>query len=93
MPKTNMYQSLHTTVMDDNSNLFEIQIRTEEMDYIAERGIAAHWIYKENYGENISKSQELSEQQLSWLRDLIKMNEENVDTSDVEYMKQVQKDI
>ena len=93
MPKTNMYQSLHTTVMDNNSNLFEIQIRTEEMDYIAERGIAAHWIYKENYGENISKSQELSEQQLSWLRDLIKMNEENVDTSDVEYMKQVQKDI
>ena len=93
MPKTNMYQSLHTTVMDENSNLFEIQIRTEEMDYIAERGIAAHWIYKENYGENISKSQELSEQQLSWLRDLIKMNEENVDTSDVEYMKQVQKDI
>ena len=93
MPKTNMYQSLHTTVMDERSNLFEIQIRTEEMDYIAERGIAAHWIYKENYGENISKSQELSEQQLSWLRDLIKMNEENVDTSDVEYMKQVQKDI
>lgn len=93
MPKTNMYQSLHTTVMDENGNLFEIQIRTEEMDYIAERGIAAHWIYKENYGENISRSQELSEQQLSWLRDLIKMNEESADTSDIDYMKQVQKDI
>lgn len=93
MPKTNMYQSLHTTVFDNNGNLFEIQIRTEEMDYVAERGIAAHWIYKESNGENISKAQELSEKQLSWLRDLIKINEESEDTSDVEYMKQVQKDI
>ncbi|MCI5745544.1 MAG: bifunctional (p)ppGpp synthetase/guanosine-3',5'-bis(diphosphate) 3'-pyrophosphohydrolase [Erysipelotrichaceae bacterium] len=93
MPKTNMYQSLHTTVMDKNGELFEIQIRTEEMDYIAERGIAAHWIYKENNGNNLSKAQELSEQQLSWLRDLIKINEENADESDVEYMKQIQKDI
>ena len=93
MPKSNMYQSLHTTVMDENGNLFEIQIRTEEMDYIAERGIAAHWIYKENYGQKASKAQELSEQQLSWLRDLIKMNEETQDASDIEYMKQVQNDI
>lgn len=93
MPKTNMYQSLHTTVLDDNGELFEIQIRTEEMDYVAERGIAAHWIYKESAGENISKAQELSEQQLSWLRDLIKINEDSADTSDVEYMKQVQKDL
>ena len=93
MPKTNMYQSLHTTVMDDNGELFEIQIRTEEMDYVAERGIAAHWIYKESMGDSISKTQELSEQQLSWLRDLIKMNEDSADASDVEYMKQVQNDI
>ena len=93
MPKSNMYQSLHTTVIDENTNLFEIQIRTEEMDYVAERGIAAHWIYKENAGENISKAQELSEQQLSWLRDLITINEDNADSSDVEYMKQVQRDI
>lgn len=92
MPKTNMYQSLHTTVLDDKGNLFEIQIRTEEMDAIAERGIAAHWIYKENSG-NVSKAQELSEKQLSWLRDLIKINEESSETSDVEYMKQVQKDL
>ncbi len=93
MPKSNMYQSLHTTVFDDSGDLFEIQIRTEEMDYVAERGIAAHWIYKENTGDNISKAQELSEKQLSWLRDLIKLNEENEDNSDVEYMKQIQKDI
>ena len=93
MPKSNMYQSLHTTVLDNDGELFEIQIRTEEMDFIAERGIAAHWIYKENTGENISRSQQLSEQQLSWLRDLIKINEDSADTSDVEYMKQVQKDL
>ena len=91
-PKPNGYQSLHTTVYFKNE-FFEVQIRTEEMDYVAERGIAAHWIYKESAGENISKAQELSEQQLSWLRDLIKINEDSADTSDVEYMKQVQKDL
>ncbi len=93
MPKTNMYQSLHTTVFDNSGNFFEIQIRTEDMDYVAERGIAAHWIYKESFGENISKAQELSEKQLSWLRDLINISKESEDDSDVEYMKQVQKDI
>ena len=91
MPKTNMYQSLHTTVLDDEGELFEIQIRTEEMDYVAERGIAAHWIYKENNNE--SKPQELSDTQLSWLKDLIKITEESSDATDVEYMKQVQKDL
>lgn len=93
MPKQNMYQSLHTTIFDSAGDLFEVQIRTEEMDYVAERGIAAHWIYKENYGENITRNQQMSEQQLSWLRDLIKLNEESEQTSDTEYMKQVQKDL
>ena len=91
MPKTNMYQSLHTTVLDDDGELFEIQIRTEEMDYVAERGIAAHWIYKENNNDN--RTQELSDTQLSWLKDLIKITEESSDATDVEYMKQVQKDL
>jgi len=93
MPKTNMYQSLHTTVLDEHGDLFEIQIRTEEMDSIAERGIAAHWIYKETNGTTSNQTQQLSEKQLSWLRDLIKINEESSETSDVEYMQQVQKDI
>ena len=65
MPKPNMYQSIHTTVMGDNGSPFEIQIRTKEMHRIAEYGIAAHWKYK----EGVSQDQE--EVKLSWLRQSI----------------------
>lgn len=62
MPKPNMYQSIHTTVIGDTGAPFEIQIRTKEMHRIAEYGIAAHWKYK----EGVSQDQE--EVKLSWLR-------------------------
>lgn len=65
MPKPNMYQSIHTTVMGDNGSPFEIQIRTKEMHRIAEYGIAAHWKYK----EGVNHDQE--EVKLSWLRQSI----------------------
>ncbi len=94
MPKPNLYQSLHTTICDSNGNLFEIQIRTKEMDRIAENGVAAHWIYKESSAsKDASKKQKLTREQFAWLNQLINMYEENPDSSDEEYIKQVQKDI
>lgn len=77
MPKPNMYQSLHTTVIGENGKTFEIQIRTFEMHKTAEYGIAAHWKYKE--GEQ-SKG-ETFEQKLTWLRDMLEWGKE---TSDAE---------
>ncbi|WP_238902328.1 bifunctional (p)ppGpp synthetase/guanosine-3',5'-bis(diphosphate) 3'-pyrophosphohydrolase [Clostridium sp. YIM B02506] len=77
MPKPNMYQSLHTTVIGPQGKTFEIQIRTFEMHKTAEYGIAAHWKYKE--GDN-SKG-ETFEQKLTWLRDMLEWGKE---TSDAE---------
>ena len=70
MPKPNMYQSLHTTLMSTVGQPFEIQIRTKEMHKTAEYGIAAHWKYKEsNDGKKNIKAQE--EEKLNWLRQIL----------------------
>ena len=70
MPKPNMYQSLHTTLIGPTGQPFEIQIRTEEMHKTAEYGIAAHWKYKEsNDGKKSVEAQE--EEKLSWLRQIL----------------------
>ena len=71
MPKANMYQSLHTTLIGPSGQPFEIQIRTEEMHKTAEYGIAAHWKYKESGDgtKGVAKNQE--EEKLSWLRQIL----------------------
>lgn len=78
MPKANMYQSLHTTLMSSVGQPFEIQIRTQEMHKTAEYGIAAHWKYKEsNDGKKNVKAQE--EEKLNWLRQILEWQKDMSD--------------
>lgn len=79
MPKPNMYQSLHTTVIGPQGKTFEIQIRTFEMHKTAEYGIAAHWKYKE--GDTSDTKGKSFENKLVWLRDMLEWQKE---TSDAE---------
>ncbi|WP_071442713.1 RelA/SpoT family protein [Traorella massiliensis] len=93
MPKVNMYQSLHTTIVAEE-NIFEVQIRTEEMDQIAEQGIAAHWAYKENISLSHEKEQKEIEEKLTWLKEFALMSgEDGVSDDAKEYMNLLQKDI
>lgn len=91
MPKPNMYQSLHTTIVANDGNIYEIQIRTKAMDEIAESGIAAHWRYKENGKYDPKKEQKEIEEKLHWLSDFRSIESNNKDAHD--YMTALQKDI
>ncbi len=89
MPKPNMYQSLHTTLIGPNGQPFEIQIRTEEMHKIAEYGIAAHWKYKEKgSGEAASNTEEAK---LSWLRQILEWQRDMSDNK--EFMSLLKSDL
>lgn len=93
MPKMNMYQSLHTTIVADEGNIFEVQIRTEEMDAIAEQGVAAHWRYKEGKKYSVEAEQKEIEEKLAWYRDLTTMTDDVDVSSPEDYMNVLQRDI
>lgn len=87
MPKPNMYQSLHTTVIRESGEPFEIQIRTYEMHRVAEYGIAAHWKYKE--GKSADGSED--EQKLAWLRQALEWQKEAEDS--VQFLETMKMDL
>jgi len=88
MPKANMYQSLHTTVLGPNATPLEVQIRTHQMHEIAEYGVAAHWAYKEGVTTKVQNDQ-LGDQ-LSWFRDILELQSESNDAS--EFMDAIKQD-
>jgi guanosine-3',5'-bis(diphosphate) 3'-pyrophosphohydrolase len=77
MPRPNLYQSLHTTVITEDAHQFEVQIRTEEMHKMAEEGIAAHWKYKDGSPINAK-----DEKRLSWLRQVVEWQQDVQDPSE-----------
>ncbi|MGE7365389.1 RelA/SpoT family protein [Desemzia incerta] len=89
MPKANMYQSLHTTVIGPGGNPVEVQIRTKEMHHIAEYGVAAHWAYKEGITQKVEGPQ--INDTVPWFRDIIELQDESDDAGD--FMQSVKDDI
>ena len=89
MPKANMYQSLHTTLMGPAGQPFEIQIRTKEMHKTAEYGIAAHWKYKESGSGKIAAGDEAAK--LSWLRQILEWQKDASDSK--EFLSMVKGDL
>lgn len=92
MPKMNMYQSLHTTIVGEEGRIFEVQIRTEEMDSVAEKGVAAHWAYKEGRKYDPNKEQQEIEEKLTWFKDLDAVTKD-VSEDASEYMDALTRDI
>ena len=90
MPKSNMYQSIHTTVLGPLGKPVEIQIRTEEMHYVAEYGIAAHWAYKKGFGKRPLKLKK-EDYELNILREILEVKDESKNAK--EFMKNVKKNI
>ena len=93
VPKPNMYQSIHTTLIGDNGRIFEIQIRTEDMDAVAEKGVAAHWRYKEGSKYDARKEQKEIEEKLGWFKNLVAYSEDESGASPSEYMETLQRDV
>lgn len=95
MPKPNLYQSLHTTILSGDGHVFEIQIRTKEMDETAEGGVAAHWRYKEGSTYDPKKEQKDIEERLHWFKDFVDISsdEDGEEKDAQDYVSLMQKDI
>ncbi|BDI01988.1 GTP pyrophosphokinase [Ligilactobacillus murinus] len=89
MPKANMYQSLHTTLIGPSGTPFEVQIRTEEMHRVAEYGIAAHWAYKEGKTDGVKET--TTGEKLNLFKEIIELQNESSDASD--FMESVKGDL
>ena len=90
MPKTNLYQSLHTTIFGIEGKLFEVQIRTYEMHKIAEYGIASHWTYKAK-GASVKTVKDSMEQKLQIFRSIMELNEDT--NSPEEFINNIKQDV
>lgn len=93
VPKANMYQSLHTTVVSQEGNFFEVQIRTHDMNLLAENGLAAHWRYKEGSHYDAKKEQEEIENQLHWFKEMVSIVESNDDENQSDVVSSLSHDI
>jgi GTP pyrophosphokinase len=87
MPKPNLYQALHTTIITEDKQTFEIQIRTQDMHSLAENGIAAHWKYKDQDASSLVRE----DKRLEWLREMVELYKEQ--KSPREFLKNLKTDL
>lgn len=91
MPKPNMYQALHTTIIGPGGQPYEIQIKTRKMHEIAEQGIASHWSYKENSSLTPQQEQHEIEQKYEWFRNMMSFDEDEYNSE--EYLEAIKRDV
>ena len=93
VPKANMYQSLHSSIVSGDGNFFEVQVRTKQMDEIAETGVAAHWKYKEGAKYSNKKVMKEIEEKLHWFRNFVAMSDETNTAQAKDYIDTLRHDI